>query len=142
MDMTLEPLTFEAITDKVQSGERVTREEGLWLIKEGDMLAMGRLAQRARFRYNPEPVVTFVIDSNPNYTNYCETDCVFCAFYRRPGAQDGYWLTVEQVMEKIRGVVERGATTVLLQGGHNAEIPFDYYLSLVRETRRQFPQVT
>jgi len=86
--------------------------------------------------------VTFVIDSNPNYTNVCVTDCVFCAFYRKPGSRDGYTLTVEQVMEKIRRAVDRGATTVLLQGGHNPELPLEYYTSLVRETRRRFPQVT
>jgi len=139
---TLEPITLESIAAKVEVGERLTREEGLWLLRDDDLLAIGRLAQRVRFRHNPAPQVTFVIDSNPNYTNVCETDCVFCAFYRKPGASDGYWLTVEQVMEKIARAVARGATTVLLQGGHNPEIPFDYYLVLVRETRRRFPHVT
>ena len=82
------------------------------------------------------------MDANPNYTNVCITDCVFCAFYRKPGAADGYTLTIDQVMAKVERAVQRGATTVLLQGGHNPAIPFDYYLSLVRETRRRFPQVT
>jgi len=95
-----------------------------------------------RFRHNSEARVTFVIDSNPNYTNICDTDCVFCAFYRKPGDQDAYWLTVEQVMEKIQSAVDQGATTVLLQGGHNTAIPFQYYLDLIRATRSRFPQVT
>lgn len=142
MTTTLEPLTFDVIADKVQRGERLNRDDGLWLLQRGDLLSMGKLAQQVRFRHNPDTAVTFVIDSNPNYTNYCITDCVFCAFYRKPGSGQGYWLTVDQVMEKIQKAVERGATTVLLQGGHNPEIPFDYYVSLVRETRKRFPTVT
>jgi len=135
-------LTSETIQDKVLASERLTREEGLELFRTADLLALGQLAQWARRRLNPKPVVTFVIDSNPNYTNVCITDCVFCAFYRKPGAAGGYTLTLEQVMEKVKRSVDLGATTVLLQGGHNPELPLDYYLSLVRETRRRFPQVT
>jgi cyclic dehypoxanthinyl futalosine synthase len=130
------------IERKAWNGERLTRDEGIYLLTEADLLALGQLAQEVRFRHNPQSYVTFVIDSNPNYTNICDTDCLFCAFYRKPGATDGYWLTVEQVMEKIAHAVSRGATTVLLQGGHNPEIPLDYYLDLVHETRRRFPQVT
>ena len=133
---------FETVQDKVAIGDRLSREEGLRLWREADLLELGRLAQAARRRHNPEPRVTFVIDSNPNYTNVCTTDCVFCAFYRKPGRKDAYTLTVEQVMEKVRHAAGLGATTVLLQGGHNPEIPLEYYLDLVRETRRRFPQVT
>ena len=133
---------FETIRDKCERGERLSREDGLALLRHDDLLELGALANRARFRRNPEPAVSFVIDSNPNYTNVCVTDCVFCAFYRKPGSPEGYTLTVEQVMEKIQKSVDLGATTVLLQGGHNPSIPFDYYLNLVRETRRRFPQVT
>ena len=132
----------EAIEEKILSGQRLSREEGLWLWQRGELLELAQLANRVRFRRNPEPVVTFVIDSNPNYTNVCITDCVFCAFYRKPGHAEGYALTLEQVMEKIQRAVDQGATTVLLQGGHNPNLPLDYYLSLVRETRRRFPQVT
>ncbi len=132
----------EALEEKVLSGRRLSREEGLQLWRDGDLLELAHLASHVRRRLHPEPVVTFVIDSNPNYTNICITDCVFCAFYRKPGAGDGYTLTVEQVMEKIQRAADLGATTVLLQGGHNPKLPLDYYLSLVRETRRRFPQVT
>jgi len=86
--------------------------------------------------------VTFVIDSNPNYTNVCVTDCQFCAFYRKPGDPEAYTLTVAQVLEKVESAAKGGATTVLLQGGHNPGLRLDYYLSLVSETRRRFPAVT
>jgi len=132
----------EAIEEKVLSGARLNREEALWLWQHADLLELAHLAGLVRFRLNPEPRVTFVIDSNPNYTNVCITDCVFCAFYRKPGARDSYTLTVEQVMEKIQKSVDLGATTILLQGGHNPDLPLDYYLNLIRETRRRFAQVT
>lgn len=130
------------VPPKVRTGERLTGEEGYWLLTEAPLVELGRWAQAARFRFHPDPTVTFVIDSNPNYTNVCETDCLFCAFYRKPGAPDAYTLTVDQVMEKIGRAAAQGATTVLLQGGHNAAIPFEYYLELVRTTRRRYPQVT
>jgi cyclic dehypoxanthinyl futalosine synthase len=102
---------------------------------------VGQLAQVVRYRFHPDPVVTFVIDTNPNYTNVCVTDCQFCAFYRKPGDPEAYTLSVDEVMAKIAPAVARGATTVLLQGGHNPALPLDYYLDLVRETRRRFPAV-
>ena len=132
----------ESIEEKVLSGARLTREEGLWLWRRGDLLELAHLANQVRSRAHPEPTVTFVVDSNPNYTNVCVTDCVFCAFYRKPGQAGGYTLTLEQVMEKIQRAVDQGATTVLLQGGHNPALPLEYYTGLVRETRRRFPQVT
>jgi len=133
---------WDQIEKKILNGERLTTEEGLYLLSEADLLALGQLAQEVRDRKNPQPRVTFAIDSNPNYTNVCDTDCLFCAFYRKPGASDAYTLSVEQVMDKIAYAVSWGATTVLLQGGHNPALPFGYYLDLVRETRRRFPQVT
>ena len=132
----------ESVEENVLSDTRLSRDEGLWLWQHGDLMELAQLANTVRFRQNPEPQVTFVIDSNPNYTNVCITDCVFCAFYRKPGAAGGYTLTLEQVMAKVKDAVDRGATTVLLQGGHNPELPLDYYTALVRETRKRFPNVT
>ena len=83
-----------------------------------------------------------MIDSNPNYTNVCITDCQFCAFYRKPGHPEAYTLTVEEVLAKVEFAASKGATTVLLQGGHNPALPLDYYTTIVRETRRRFPEVT
>jgi cyclic dehypoxanthinyl futalosine synthase len=138
----VELTALDRIRDKVEAGERLDREDGRWLLTEAPLLDLGALAQDARFRRLPERRVTFVIDSNPNYTNVCITDCQFCAFYRKPGDKEAYTLTVEEVMAKVAFAAERGATTVLLQGGHNPALPLDYYLSLVSETRRRFPNVT
>ena len=126
---------------KIDAGERLSREEGRWLLTEAPLLELGQWAETVRYRLHPEPEVSFVIDTNPNYTNVCVTDCQFCAFYRKPGDREAYTLTVDEVMAKIAPAVDRGATTVLLQGGHNPALPLDYYLDLVRETRRRFPAV-
>jgi len=130
------------IRAKVEAGKRLDRAEGRWLLTDAPLVELGALAQETRFRLHPERQVSFVIDSNPNYTNVCVTDCQFCAFYRKPGDSEAWTLTVEQVLEKIDSAARNGATTVLLQGGHNPALPLDYYLSLVTETRRRFPEVT
>jgi cyclic dehypoxanthinyl futalosine synthase len=133
---------LEQVRDKSESGQRLERKEGLWLLAEAPLLEVGALALDARLRRIPDRRVTFVIDSNPNYTNVCITDCQFCAFYRKPGDKEAYTLSVDEVMAKVESAARHGATTVLLQGGHNPALPLDYYLSLVRETRRRFPGVT
>src|SRR5881409_1846792 len=131
-----------SIREKALNGKRLGRDEGRWLLTEAPLLELGALANEVRFARIPDKVVTFVIDSNPNYTNVCVTDCQFCAFYRKPGDPEAYTLTVEEVLAKVESAAARGATTVLLQGGHNPALPLDYYTTLVRETRRRFPQVT
>ncbi len=138
----MELTSLEEIRAKAEGGKRLDRADGRWLLTEAPLVEVGALAQEARFRRLPERRVTFVIDSNPNYTNVCITDCQFCAFYRKPGDPEAWTLTVEQVLEKVEFAAGKGATTVLLQGGHNPALPLDYYLDIVRETRRRFPQVT
>jgi cyclic dehypoxanthinyl futalosine synthase len=130
------------IRAKAEAGTRLDRADGLWLLTEAPLLDLGSVAQEARFRRIPERRVTFVIDTNPNYTNVCITDCQFCAFYRKPGDPEAWTLTVDEVLAKVEFAASKGATTVLLQGGHNPELPLDYYLTIVRETLQRFPQVT
>src|SRR5712691_11839115 len=133
---------LDRIADKALNGKRLDRDEGRFLLAEAPLLQLGALAQEVRFARIPAKRVTFVIDSNPNYTNVCITDCQFCAFYRKPGDPEAWTLSVDEVLAKVELAAAKGATTVLLQGGHNPELPLDYYLTIVRETLRRFPQVT
>ena len=130
------------IEKKVRARERLTDAEGLFLLKDASLVWLGALAQEERFRKLPEREVSFVVDSNPNYTNICDTDCHFCAFFRRPQDADSYTLNVEEVMQKIDRSSKLGVTTVLLQGGHNRDLPMEFYENLVRETRKRFPHIT
>ncbi|HXH82126.1 MAG TPA: cyclic dehypoxanthinyl futalosine synthase [Candidatus Tectomicrobia bacterium] len=133
--------TADRIAERALAGDRLDREDGRWLLTDAPLLEVGQLANAVRFARIPERRVTFVIDSNPNYTNVCVTDCQFCAFYRKPGHPEAWTLTVDEVLAKIASAAARGATTVLLQGGHNPALPLEYYLTIVRETRRRFPHV-
>lgn len=135
--------TWKNIENKVLEDRRLSPEEGRVLLTEdAPLLELGALAQVVRARKNDPKEVSFVVDSNPNYTNICDTDCLFCAFYRRPKDKDAYTLTVDQVMEKVQNAVSQGATTILLQGGHNRAIPFSYYPALIRAMKARFPGVT
>jgi cyclic dehypoxanthinyl futalosine synthase len=126
---------------KARDGGRVSREEGLLLLSQGELLDLAEVANEIRFRKNPNPQVTFVIDTNPNYTNICTIDCIFCAFYRHAGDEGEYTYTVDQMIQKFKESAANGATTVLLQGGVNPALPFEYYLELVGRTVREVPQV-
>ena len=131
----------EDIYGKVFEGKRISPEEALFLLEEADLLRLGALADLARKRRNPENIVTFVADTNPNYTNVCDTECLFCAFWRPPGAHDAYTMSVDKVMEILRTSYHNGATTVLLQGGHNPELRLDYYLEIVGRARAEIPDL-
>jgi len=129
------------ILKKARLGERLAREEGLFLLQNADLLDLGETANEIRFRVNPDRQVTFVVDTNPNYTNICTIDCIFCAFYRHPGDAGEYTLSVDSLVEKFKSAAANGVTTVLLQGGVNPALPFAYYLELVRRTVQEVPDV-
>ncbi len=100
---------IEQVREKVLAGKRLDRAEGRWLLTDAPLLAAGAVAAEARYARIPDKVVTFVIDSNPNYTNVCITDCQFCAFYRKPGDPEAYTLTVDEVLAKVEFAASRGA---------------------------------
>jgi dehypoxanthine futalosine cyclase len=132
---------LDIVRSRLALKERLAPAEGEWLLSCAPLTELGALANAERFRRHPAREVTYVLDSNPNYTNVCNVDCVFCAFYRHSDAGDAYTHSVEQVLEKVAWAVEQGATTVLLQGGVNPDLPYDYYLEVVRETVARFPGV-
>lgn len=129
------------IYEQVTAQQPLTQLQALWLLEKAELLELADLATMVRQRLHPGRYVTFHLDTNPNYTNICETACQFCAFYRTAQQPDAYWLSVEQVLAKIEPAVAAGARTVLLQGGHHPHIPFDYYLELITATKKRFPQV-
>jgi cyclic dehypoxanthinyl futalosine synthase len=113
--------------------------EYLDLYERAPLLELGRLADLERYRHHPDEVVTYIVDRNINYTNVCVADCKFCAFYRRPKHAEGYVLPFERIGEKIDECKAIGGVQILLQGGHNPYIPFDWYLELMRYIKRNHP---
>lgn len=132
---------LDTIREKVTQGERISGEEGLFLLREAELLDLAPLAQLVRYRHNPEPVVTFVVDTNLNYTNVCDAYCTFCAFYRREDEDGAYTHSIDSVMDMMGQALAKGVTTVLMQGGLNPKLPLEYYTDLVRETNRRFPEI-
>ena len=132
---------LDTVRTKVREGERITPEEGLFLLQKTNLLDLAPLAQTIRYRHNPEQVVTFVVDTNLNYTNVCDAYCTFCAFYRTEKDSDAYTYSVDEVMGMMEQASAKGVTTVLLQGGLNSKLPLTYYADLVREARRRYPEI-
>ena len=113
--------------------------DALALYQRADLLDLGRQADDARWRLHPDPVVTYIIDRNINYTNVCVADCGFCAFARRPKHHEGYVLSFEQIGQKIEECKAVGGVQILMQGGHNPYIPFEWYLDLLRYIKTHHP---
>ena len=124
---------MESIYKKIENFERITKDEGLKLIEYGDFLRLARLANRIRFKKHPDRTVTFILDTNINYTNICNVKCSFCAFYRNQDDKDAYTLTIEELKQKIKSAEEKGIETALIQGGLNPNIPYAYYIDMVKE---------
>jgi cyclic dehypoxanthinyl futalosine synthase len=105
------------IADKILAGERISEEEFLRLAETSDLFRLGFLADHVRRRLHPEPLVTYVIDRNINYTDICISACKFCAFFKAPDDPGGTVLTRTELEQKILETKELGGTQVLLQGG-------------------------
>src|SRR5512134_1791762 len=121
--------------------DRTSSEFRSWLelYERAPLLELGHLADTERWRRHPAAVVSYIIDRNINYTNVCVADCQFCAFYRRPRHGEGYVLSFEQIGAKIEELKALGGVQILMQGGHNPYIPFEWYLDLMRYIKRHHP---
>ncbi len=123
---------LEAAEEKVLEGRRINAGEALLLLKEEDIHQLALLAQNVRFQKNPQPIVTYVIDRNINYTNICISGCKFCAYYCSPENGRGYVLTREELGKKIEETKKLGGTQILLQGGLHPELPLEFYEDMLR----------
>ncbi|WP_019638416.1 cyclic dehypoxanthinyl futalosine synthase [Paenibacillus fonticola] len=133
---------IDDILDKALKGERLNLEDTIALFESEEIEKMGHTANILMERKHPEPITTFVIGRNVNYTNICDVYCRFCAFYRRPGSEEGYVLPDEVIFQKIQETIDVGGTEILMQGGTNPNLPFSYYTSLLKEIKQRFPGIT
>ena len=119
----------------------ITPKEALDLFQSDDLIGIGMAADAVRKKKHSDNVVTYIIDRNINYTNFCTEYCTFCAFYRPLGAKDGYLLPFETIFEKIQETIELGGTGVLMQGGLHPDLRVEWYENLFRSIKHRFPQI-
>jgi cyclic dehypoxanthinyl futalosine synthase len=132
-------MSVQGIADKLVAGGRLDRAEARELYLEAPTSLLGRLADRARQLRHPERVVTYIIDRNVNYTNVCVARCKFCAFYRPVGSNEGYTLGFDEIFAKIEETIALGGGQLLMQGGHNPDVPLAWYEDLFRQVKSRYP---
>ena len=132
-------MSVESIASKVRSGGRLDQAEALSLYADAPTLLLGQLADTIRRRKHPARDVTYIIDRNVNYTNVCVARCAFCAFYRPVGSDEGYVLGFDELFRKIDETLAVGGVQVLLQGGHNPDLPLEWYEDLFRAIKARYP---
>jgi len=119
-------MSVETIAEKVLAGGRVSGAEAQQLYADASTGLLGRLADTIRARKHPTGLVSYIIDRNVNYTNVCVARCNFCAFYRPVGSEQGYVLGFDELFRKIDETLAVGGVQLLLQGGHNPDLPLEW----------------
>jgi cyclic dehypoxanthinyl futalosine synthase len=132
-------MVLQHIISKVEQGGRVDAGEALELYLHAPTHVLGHLADQIRLRRHPDGTVTYIIDRNVNYTNVCVAKCNFCAFYRDVGSAEGYVLGFDEIFRKIDETIEVGGVQLLLQGGHNPDVPLSWYEDLFRAVKTRYP---
>ncbi|HEY6212336.1 MAG TPA: radical SAM protein, partial [Vicinamibacterales bacterium] len=132
-------MSIGTLTNKVRAGERLSGDEARELYRTAPTAVLGELADAVRARKHPDRIVTYIIDRNVNYTNVCVAKCNFCAFYRPVGSSDGYVLGFDELFRKIDETIAVGGVQLLLQGGHNPDLPLTWYEDLFRAIKERYP---
>ena len=127
----------EYALDTARAGKRLTADQAVTLHDRADLHELGRAANQRRFKAVPEHGVTFVLDRNLSFTNVCEVGCRFCAFHVKPGASDGFLMSITQIVAAVVEAEAAGATQVLIQGGLNPDLSIDFYEDMFRAIKRR-----
>jgi cyclic dehypoxanthinyl futalosine synthase len=135
-------MSIDSILERALRGERLGLEDGIRLYESNELEKLGHAANQITKKWHPEPIATFVIGRNINYTNVCDTYCRFCAFYRPPGHAEGYVLSDDVILQKIQETVDVSGTEILMQGGTHPGLKIDYYTNLLKKIKQNYPQIT
>src|ERR1700732_3996060 len=131
---------LEPIAAKVLAGERLSLEDGVALYRSPDLLALGWLANYVREKRHGN-VCYFNVNRHINPTNVCVAHCRLCAFGRSPDAPGAYTFALDEIWQRAAEGVAEGATEFHIVGGLDPDLPFEYYLDLIRGLKQRFPQV-
>ncbi|HKE29405.1 MAG TPA: cyclic dehypoxanthinyl futalosine synthase [Bryobacteraceae bacterium] len=116
----------------------LSTEQALDLFGSDDLIGIGMEADAVRRHWHPEGIVSYIIDRNINYTNFCTEYCSFCAFYRPMGHAEGYILPKDTIFQKIQETIDLGGTGVLMQGGLHPDLKIEWYEDLFRSIKERF----
>jgi aminodeoxyfutalosine synthase len=132
---------LDGIWTKVEAGARLDAGDALALLESPDLLAVGAMADHARARSVGDDVY-FIRNRHINHTNVCRNRCLFCAFSHDEGDADAYTLTIDEIVEKARETLaEGGISEIHIVGGEHPDLPFEYYLEMMRALRELAPDV-
>ncbi len=128
------------IADKVLAGERLNAAEGLTLFESNDLLAVGWLANHVREKRHGD-ICYYNVNRHINPTNVCGAHCKLCAFGRDANSPGAYTFTLEEIWARAAEGVAEGATEFHIVGGLHPDLPFSYYLDLIRGIKQRHPHV-
>jgi cyclic dehypoxanthinyl futalosine synthase len=120
---------------------RLSVDEALDLIKNGDLRELGEMASAKKLELHPNKITTFIVDRNINYTNTCWVDCKFCAFYKHVNEEDAYLLSFDEIDRKIDELIAIGGTQILFQGGVHPKLKIQWYEELVSHIATKYPNI-
>jgi cyclic dehypoxanthinyl futalosine synthase len=129
------------LLDRAATGGRLTFEEGVRIYKEAPLHELGAAANHRRFALYPTNDVTYVIDTTINYTNVCNVHCTFCAFFRPEKHGEGYTMSHDEVLSRVKFAADQGATQIMIQGGVNPELRIEWFEKLFQRVRVEYPHV-
>jgi aminodeoxyfutalosine synthase len=140
MEQCIEQAGLTGILDKIKNKKRLSLADGLLLYQCPDILALGYLANMVRNRINGNNTY-FIYNQHINYSNICTNLCKFCAFGKDKESDLAYEMSVEQVKEKVRLRLDEPISEIHMVGGIHPDLPFDYYLELLRGIKEVRPAV-
>lgn len=132
--------SFDDIAEKVLAGVRIDDEEALFLFRHDDLLGLGELAAAVNRRKNGDRVF-FNVNRHINHTNICVNRCRFCAFFRTKEDDGAYLMSLDEVRERAEEALAQGATEIHVVGGLHPDLPFDFYLELLRTISSVSPRL-
>jgi aminodeoxyfutalosine synthase len=130
--------TFAPLYEKILAGGRIDEAEALFLFQHDDLLALGELAQTINERRNGRRVF-FNVNRHINHTNICVNRCRFCAFSRTAEQPGAYLMTLGEIRERAEEALQQGATEIHVVGGLHPELPFEFYLEMLRTIKEVSP---
>lgn len=128
------------ILEKVKTGQRLTAEDGIRLYNSPDILAVGYLANIVREQLNGDKTY-YIYNQHINYSNICTNLCKFCAFGKDKSSELAFEMDVEEVKDKVRARLDEPITEVHMVGGIHPDLPYSYYLDLLRGIKSVRPDV-